>query len=180
MRDYLYLLAFLFAFDSECMQRGRKEVGGIDWIFFQNQWDQQRMYLVHHFPDYHTEFNWSDIISKTSENVEENEEAKKYIFGETSNVDWNQIEEAAINGDSLSQYCLSKYFYLQMSKLINGEKNLCCRIGSMFLVIAYYKGKQDLCKEDIRQYISRYGLSDLKTFDGNFFNEASKLVNGMK
>lgn len=180
MRNCLYLLVFFFVFDSECMQRGRQEVGGVDLNFFQRQWDQQRMSLIPCLPDYHAEFNWSDIISKTAEDVEENEEAKKYLFGETTHVDWNQIEEAAVNGDSLSQYCLSKYFYSQMSKLINGERSLCCKVGSMFLVIAYYKGKQYLCEEDMRQYISRYSLSALETFGGDFSSEASKLVSGMK
>lgn len=174
MRSFLYLLMSFFVFDSECMQRGRQEVGGVDWDFLQRQWEMSFV------PDYHDEFNWSDIISKTTENMEENEEAKKYLFGETSHVDWKQIKEAAINGDSLSQYCLSKYFYLQMSELINGERSLCCQVGSMFLVIAYYGGKQYLCEEDMRQYTSRYGLSDLKNFSGNFSVEASKLVNGMR
>lgn len=174
MRNCLYLLVFFFVFDSECMQRGRQEVGGVDWDFFQRQWE---MSLV---PDYHAEFNWPDIIARTAENVEENEEAKKYLFGETAHVDWNQIEKAAVNGDSLSQYCLSKYFYSRMSELINGERSLCCKIGSMFLVIAYYKGKQYLCEEDMRQYISRYGLSDLETFGGDFPGEAAKLVSGMR
>ncbi len=180
MFKHLYLLMFFLIFNSECMQKERHEVGGVDLDFLQGQWDQQRMSTVSRFPDYHAKFNWTDIIAKTSEDVEENKEAKKYVFGETSDVNWSQIEAAVANGDSLSQYCLSKYFYSQMSGLFNGEKDLCCSVGSMFLLIAYYKGKQDLCEETMRQFISKYGIADPTTSDGDFLEEVSKLVSAMK
>ena len=181
MFKHLYLLMFVLIFNSECMQQsGRKDVGVMD--FFQRQCDQQRMYnAISYLPNYHTEFNWAEVIAKTSEDIakNENEEAKKYVFGETSDVNWKEIEASAINGDSLSQYCLSKYFYSQMSGLFNGEKDLCCSVGSMFLLIAHHKGKQGLCEETMRQFISKYKLIE-PTSGEDFSREVTKLVGGMK
>ena len=56
---------------------------------------------------------------------------------------------------------------------------MCCSVGSMFLLIAYYKGKQGLCEETMRQFISKYGLIE-PTSGGDFSKEVSKLVGGMK
>lgn len=87
--------------------------------------------------------NWHDVIAKTQVTSVENpmcQSAVRVLEGDAS-ANWSDIEQYALEGDPVSQYCMALKCDSLAKDRYNGERKKLRIAEAMFLLLSSQKGK---------------------------------------